>query len=314
MDTEQELGSDYKVFSKKTITVTLIVILILFVIGTVWDQPLSQLVGNQNEWWAAIIQDMGAFPNVVLCFLGAEVIFQKGTRLQNRLLKYMTLLFSFMFGLTKTWDFFIEARSQMGQAFANAAKNLPVGAGNDYSFIVTNKELYFVVLYIIAFYLIHKTVQLAWLQKVNDRDLARLVIVGLAGIVIDTATGEILNQIKNIVSRPRPFMNLTKNEPFKSWFMVNGMLGSDDFASFPSGHTRCFSMALYFSLFVNTNNAKWKKIWKYIGFTYLIIGGFSRMVMEKHYLSDVAMAAFIGFLGITVLVKLLHLEENKFDF
>ena len=38
------------------------------------------------------------------------------------------------------------------------------------------------------------------------------------------------------------------------------------------------------------------------------------MVMEKHYLSDVAMAAFIGFLGITVLVKLLHLEENKFDF
>lgn len=57
-----------------------------------------------------------------------------------------------------------------------------------------------------------------------------------------------------------------------------------------------------------------EKIWKYIGFTYLIIGGFSRMVMEKHYLSDVAMAAFIGFLGITVLVKLLHLEENKFDF
>lgn len=314
INTKQKLESNYKVFSKKTITITLIVILILFVIGTIWDQPLSKLVGNQNVWWAAIMQDIGAFPNVILCFLGAEVIFQKGTRLQNRLFKYITMIFSFLFGLTKTWDFFIEARSQMGQAFANINKNLPVGAVSNYTFIITNKDLNIILIYIISFYIIHEIIQLSWLQKVSDRDLARLVIVGLAGIVIDTATGEILNQIKNIVSRPRPFMNLTKKKLFKSWYIINGMLGSDNFASFPSGHTRCFSMALFFPMFVNNNNEKLKKFLKYIGFIYLIIGGFSRMIMEKHYLSDVAMAAFIGFLGIIALVKLLHLEEDKFDF
>ena len=72
-------------------------------------------------------------------------------------------------------------------------------------------------------------------------------------------------------------MNLIKGKDFKSWFIINGMLGSDDFASFPSGHTRCFSMALYFPMFISNSNVKLKKIWKYLGFAYLIIGGFSRM-------------------------------------
>lgn len=303
-----------KCFRKKTFTTTLIVLGILFIVGTFIDQPFSKLVGNQNSWWAAIIQDMGAFPNVILAFLGAEIIFQKGTRLDNRLFKYITMAFAFLFGLTRTWDYFIEATSQMGQAISNAHQNIPVGGASNYSFTINLNNLYIVSIYIFFFYVLHKIIQVGWLSKVNNQNLSRLVILGLAGIVVDTATSETLNQIKNVVRRPRPYMNLIKGKAFKSWFIINGMLGSDDFASFPSGHTRCFSMALYFSLFISNSNIKLKRIWKYLGFAYLIIGGFSRMVMEKHYLSDVAMAAINGFIGIVAVVKLLQLEKDKFDF
>ena len=77
------IDNTYEVFSKKTVTTTLIVLGILFIVGTFIDQPLSKLVGNQSSWWADIIQDMGTFPNVVLAFLGTEIIFQKETRLNN---------------------------------------------------------------------------------------------------------------------------------------------------------------------------------------------------------------------------------------
>ena len=97
--------------------------------------------------------------------------------------------------------------------------------------------------------------------------------------------------IKFVVGRSRPNMLINENiytfKPLQQY--------SYDFISMPSGHTTTvFSMAAVFSIFYPR--------FSYLFFFIAVVGGMSRVVLQKHFLSDVVIGAIVG----TVVTVYLH--------
>ncbi|WP_238919149.1 phosphatase PAP2 family protein [Clostridium sp. YIM B02555] len=304
-----------EIFTDKFIKITLVVMAGLLIVGTIFDKSLAFLASNTNSYWAAFLQDAGAIPNVIIPVLAGEIIYQKSKRLEtNAVIKVICCTFAFLFPLTRFWDYFIEMLGQVGQAIMNYQAGAAVGISNKYKFVVDNSlnGIMFIIGYIVLYAIFHLLIQKFWLNKLEDRQVSRLVFIGIAGVFIDTATAEIVNQIKDYISRPRPLLITSGKEAFESWFNINGMLGKGDYTSFPSGHTRCFVMSFFLPLFVNPANFNLKKKIMIFAIIYSVIGGFSRLVMEKHFLTDVTMAGLIAVIGIFCVVKLCNLEKEKF--
>lgn len=90
--------------------------------------------------------------------------------------------------------------------------------------------------------------------------------------------------------RMRPEFYLRDNLYGFQWFEIN-----PKFASFPSGHTiTVISTAVAFSLLF----PKWKYLFLFLG----AMIAFSRVVVTKHFMSDVIFASFLG----TMVAILLH--------
>lgn len=284
-----------KIYTQRFITLFFAILLLLFLIGSFFDYPIGQAFANSESKWATFLQNGGAFPNVLLSVFAGEILYQKSIRLKNQFFKIISIIFSFLFPLTRFWSYLIEILDQFDLEIAEVK--------NDFSGTI------FVILYILCYFVFHYILQTTWLSKKSNTFLNKLMVIGIAGVVVDTATSTIVNQIKDYVSRPRPFIVFSGEATFKRWFEINGMLGSGDFTSFPSGHTRCFFMSLYFPMFVE-NNIKLKKFWLYMGIIYSFLGAFSRIVMTKHYLSDVMMGGIIAFLGICAIIKLFRFEDT----
>lgn len=303
-----------EIFTNKFIKITLAIIAALFILGTVFDKSLAFLSANTDSYWAAFFQDAGAIPNVIISVLAGEIIYQKSKRLKtSKVIKSICCTFALIFPIARFWDYLIEMLGQIGQAIVNYQQGAAVGLSNDYKFIVNNSlnGIMFVIGYIIIYIIFHLLIQKFWLSNLDEQQVNRLVLIGVIGVLVDTATSTILNEIKDYVSRPRPFLIISGKEIFKSWFNINGMLGKGDYTSFPSGHTRCFTMAFFFPLFVNPVNFNLKKKFIIFGIAYSVIGAFSRLVMEKHFLTDVTMGALVALIGIFCVVKLFNLERQK---
>lgn len=94
--------------------------------------------------------------------------------------------------------------------------------------------------------------------------------------------------LKNIIYRPRPYMN---SDLYKSWWeMFKIKLDSD--TSFPSGHA-CAAMAGVTGYFINSKN---KKV-SWLVFIYPLIEAASRVYLCVHYPSDVVVGLIVGLIS-----------------
>ena len=93
--------------------------------------------------------------------------------------------------------------------------------------------------------------------------------------------------IKNIVRRPRPFIDET-SEYYKFWVEA-GKLEVSSY-SFPSGHST-ISMAFAVSLFLTSN-----KKYSYVFFIFPLLIGLTRIYFNVHFFSDVIGGFFVAIL------------------
>jgi len=105
-------------------------------------------------------------------------------------------------------------------------------------------------------------------------------------VFVAVATSGIFTMIvKGLVGRARPYLFETEGP---SGF--NSMSFDSIYASWPSGHTTtAFAFALALTLLVP--RLKW------IALPFAAIAGYSRMVVDAHYLADVVMGTTIGTIG-----------------
>ena len=135
-----------------------------------------------------------------------------------------------------------------------------------------------------------------------------LVVVSLITMVITMIT-------KEIMARPRfRFVQEMNNyEYFKNWWQsgheikqsLNSNALSDEFSSFPSGHSSFSMFAIFiFPLFADYN----KKIEKYrvglfvLGVIWWAFTAFSRLTVGAHYLSDVCFGGFFTIIAYLIVV------------
>ncbi len=120
--------------------------------------------------------------------------------------------------------------------------------------------------------------------------------------------------LKDIIARPRPFLEV--NKPFVEWWNFVGATPKTSF-SFPSGHVTA-TMAAMTSIFLLCN-----KKYSWTGYVFVLLMGISRNYLMVHYPSDVlggiivgAVAATIAYVITVLIYKFLekHKDNKFFDF
>ena len=127
----------------------------------------------------------------------------------------------------------------------------------------------------------------------------RMAELGLHGLEALAVGGGVTFLLKGLVGRARPYMGLDNPRDFQ----LGRGFGSEDYRSFPSGHT---VMAFAAAAAVTGTTDKWwpNSTW-YVGpalYGGATLAGLSRMYNNKHWASDVVVGAAIGtFAGLKVM-------------
>ena len=127
----------------------------------------------------------------------------------------------------------------------------------------------------------------------------RMAELGLHGLEALAVGGAVTYLIKGTVGRARPYMDV--NQPRN--FGLGRGFASEDYRSFPSGHTvMAFAAA---AAVTGTTDRWWPNTTWYVGpalYGGAALAGISRMYNNKHWASDVAVGAAIGtFAGLKVI-------------
>ncbi len=146
-----------------------------------------------------------------------------------------------------------------------------------------------------------------------------LIILCLTGIAVWFAQMCVIESVKIVWGRVR-FRELLRQgstDGFMPWYRPGGFTTSNEYKSFPSGHTAGAGVS-YLMLLLPYVSPKWKqhKVWCFvIPLVYTGTVAFSRMVMGAHYLSDVTVGGMISFTAVIIAIKIidkkffLHFEE-----
>ncbi len=142
----------------------------------------------------------------------------------------------------------------------------------------------------------------------NERLLEKVVLLA----AVSTVMLVIISSTKSIMDRPRFrwVLDMANPDYFKSFWQSGsalkesfGSATSDEFSSFPSGHS-AYSM---FAVFILPALAdflprleKFRPLFFAFGFLFWAATAFSRMTVGAHYLTDVAIGAFATFFAYTL--------------
>ena len=166
-----------------------------------------------------------------------------------------------------------------------------------------------------------------WLMKDTTHPYAWVILlIGFAVAGIGLLAG--INGLKGIFHRPRFRAIEAAGIPFHAWWqrctdykelMETHNLGSDEFKSFPSGHTGEASLPLIAFTLLPLLSQKLRKIQIPLficGGALVLITAFARILAAAHFLSDVSMGATIMITCLLVAnevvmrIKPLQIEEN----
>ncbi len=152
-----------------------------------------------------------------------------------------------------------------------------------------------------------------------------VIVAGILGIALVGA----LPLLKGIMHRPRYRLVSVTDVPFHDWWkpctdyqtwQQATQTASDNFKSFPSGHTAEASIALVTIVFLPLADKKFEKIQLplFLGACGLILlVAFARILAAAHYLSDVSMGATIMLIllfianEVVMRIKALHIEQPE---
>ncbi|EJR55288.1 hypothetical protein IIM_01373 [Bacillus cereus VD107] len=164
----------------------------------------------------------------------------------------------------------------------------------------------FMIFFIVVCYMISKS----W-SKYDDARLRDIALIGLLSVAIVLIT---FNLIKLGWGRERyrHMISIGSFEGFSKWFVPQGIAKSDEFMSFPSGHSANAALIIWFSLLPKYfASLKRKKIgvWIFI-LLWMIVVPISRIMVGAHFASDVTVGVAIS-VTVFMCLKKIILKDKK---
>lgn len=271
------------------------VFLVLLIISAFGDSFISRTIMNQNSVYATVFQNYGLIFPAIIYFISTQVFIVFAHKSSfPRIAKISIYFISTIAALYQIWQNVKIALYYTVTSLNNLQHNLPVGAANnDGNFEVIFPNWYTPALFIITitFFLLGSYLCYSWLMKLTPVRLKQLVIISLGGIVAFYVANTMVESLKELWGRYRPYELLSNWNKFTPWWKINGVTGHK---SFPSGHSEYGWMALYLVLFIDLNNNKFRQRMTILASIFGILMAFSRIRIGAHFLSDVTVGSLIS--------------------
>lgn len=281
--------------NKRNAILIAMVCTIFMVIGSFFDYQISSLVLNQNSWFGIIGAAYGQLPvslGLILCSVLLVKVMEKRLCIKTILQAIAVVLMCAM-GAMQMW---LEPMMYV------PGMNMIINS-------VIN----------IAVIGISSTLIIRYTKNIEKQEIMKvikfIVFVIFAQLIL-------INLIKPLAARPRMRMlEITPEAYFQNWWefgsaqkthlMTTLGIASEEFKSFPSGHTGCVAVLLAFSV-IPLLHQDYKKSnqWFWVAVVLTILVAFSRIVMGAHFLTDVTMGFTVSFMCSFIGYKLIYQRKK----
>ncbi|GMO32621.1 MAG: phosphatase PAP2 family protein [Termitinemataceae bacterium] len=273
---------------KKTAISIFCVLVTLLALGTFFDLYIAQIVYNPQSKFGKIFGTVGMLPQIAVTLMIFPMV------LSVIAVHYKTM---------KLIAAPIIAVIVGGFVFYNM--RYVVFAIQDH----VNISVYFAYIIIAIVLILIFFITLPFAKKYPN-ELLSTAIIGFLTVAVGSF---ILQTLKIEFGRQRFFTMTDAAVQFSAWYNPQNKAVSDDFKSFPSGHSFSAMLAVWFTLFGRFIPAL-KNLTKFIGMSALLFGFAtmaSRMFLGKHFLSDVTIGAFISLFCFFVFYYAIDKNYNK---
>lgn len=265
---------------------------VFLIVGSVADLPISQALYNESSGWATVFAAIGEWPAGFGLIVAGVFLLQgrNPTKTAIRAIQVGGGAILAVLGI-----FFVAFIPTM---YLNLPMPAIVGVG--------------ILLGVAAF--------IATWVLTRGRDPRALIRFGVGLILLIIGEMIIINLIKIGWSRPRMRMLATHPEyAFNPWWTVGSAdktdalaqgIESEEFKSFPSGHTANAALAIYLApllAWFSTTTARFARPALYVGVVWAVVVAVSRIVMGAHFLTDVT----IGFVVAAAAIMLTHTIASR---
>jgi len=261
----------------------------LLAVGTFVDLKLDVALNNPTSEFARWFEATGEMPSRLVTTVAGVMLFYLSEKPLLRI-----------FGLVANFGGAAYLGEHLHRYFFRDTFSLPAG-------IVFGLGVGVIALYIGQY--IH----------VPEKLKKPLIILCVAGIAVWFTQMCVIESVKIVWGRVRyrELLRQGSMDGFMPWYRPGGFTSSNEFKSFPSGHTAGAGLSFLMMLLPYVS-PKWKqhKVWCFIlPLAYTGTVAFSRMMMGAHFLSDVTVGATVTFTAVVIAVKIidkkfsLHFEE-----
>ncbi|AVN60475.1 hypothetical protein CG007_02520 [Mesoplasma entomophilum] len=248
----------------------------IFMVGTFLDAQIAENIYREKSWFGYAFDKFGQLAFLIpvnFCVMGIFIYLtdkRKDWSVQLFIFKiiYLTLIYA---GIA----FYLFA-----PLMSNKDKHT-----NEVSVDIFNTFIFWI--FFIATSIFYKlnpnfTEQRNFLWKVG------LVIIYVIAIFLTTEL------LKNIFSRPRPIKSVINGEvPYREWWNITYVYGFGKNKSFPSGHVTSSITILGLALLFKKDSLYYYGV-ILVAFVFAGLVGSSRMVLAKHFLSDISFACIMA--------------------
>lgn len=157
---------------------------------------------------------------------------------------------------------------------------------------------------------------IAKLIVIPEKAKKALVIVSIAGIAVMALQLGVIESVKIFWGRIRMREMIAQGNRFDlfvPWYKPSGIAESNEFKSFPSGHTAsaATSFLMMFLPFVSEKLKDKKALCFIIPCIYTVTVAVTRMVLAAHFLSDVTVGATVGFTSVVIVMAITQKVMKK---
>ena len=263
------------------VSISMIILMGILGIGKL-DYEISVSLINQQSIWAKIFEMFGELPFTVGLLTFVVIIYgghKRGNKVKSTILGIICWPFIGMFS-------YLAIMMPIHYYYGDVS--VPVGI-NILHYVLT-------VGAVVAIILVYRKYSPEQLRAFRKPALYLLTVI-FAEILI-------VNVLKIVWARPR-MRSLASADEFKTWWQIGGPLNSEEFKSFPSGHSANAIALLAFAAFIPEGRKVLKSRFTIFAILWGILTALSRVVIGAHFLSDV-IAAILIVMGIMAIAKKIY--------